>query len=537
MVGFLREFRAHSDLDNASNELLDPLIMSNILLRQQIIVANRKGKYVQCLRSVKGKAAEHWRKNNVLYLVIKDVKGKWVLRTLLAGNTVLAILYEDLEKKITFKGSDAFDYAIKELYTSDPAIKYTIGVLTIKDLPDSLKKYVNKLIKTTEGLEPPKIWFSKYLYDIFIESMISDKGGYMYVLLGKDRFNNHYAIKIPREKTIDGKPLAISTNPNTLAEVFKGVINSLEISLMTREDVRKGLVSLGYEESLVDTLILYKRYILKPRAIIILRDIYSSNDYVESPPVVIEDYADLGDLTQRTRQGPLDEREFAFIALRITGALALIHTARLVHMDVKPHNILLVSDDGEPYGYAPLLGDFVGSPHVFDETIELKKSTPEYADPISLIKGRASFTFDTYSLGTTLYNIVTGKKLRGRVLANLVALKELYGVDVPIKTYLIDNPDLTPYLDTFTRAYREYKTKKISYQELVEVLSDVIEGIDGDALKKLAEKIPSPLASIVKRAVSLDETMRYKDAIAMWLEVNRAVKELGFTNLFPSKHF
>ncbi len=531
----MREFRSHGSVDDASRELLDPLVMSHILLRQKIVIANKKEKFTSCVKNIKNKAVEHSRKNNTLYVIIKDVNGKWVIRTLLIGGVVAAILYEDSAKNVTLHGSEAFELVTTELYRVNPMVKYTIGVIPVKDLPDSLKKYVVNLLEALEGNVPPKIWFSKYLYDIFVETMISDKGGYMYVLLGRDRLNNRYAIKIPREKTIDGKPLAISTNPNTIAEVFKGVMNSLEVSLMTREDIKKGLSSLGYEESLVDTLVVYKKYILKPRAIILLRDIYSSDDYMETPPVIIEDYADLGDLTRRIRERNIDERELAFIALRVSGALALIHTARIVHMDIKPHNILLTSDDSEPYGYAPLLGDFVGSPHVFDESIEIKKSTPEYADPLSLIKGKAGFSFDIYSLGTTLYNTITGKKLRGRVLANLVALKELYGVTVPIKAYLVDNPDLTPYLDTFIKVYREFKTKKTTYQELVEVVVELVDKIDEDALKTLNKKLSKPLANIIKKTVSLDETVRYKDAVALWLDFLEAVKKLGYTNLIPIK--
>lgn len=537
MVIVLREFRIHNAINDISRAFTDPLIMSNILLKQKIIVANKKDSFISSLKKIKNKAIEYGRKNNILYVIMKEETGKWVIRIIVFGEVIIAILYEEQAGKTLIYGAEAFEIIISEIYRTNPLVKYTIGIISINNLPGTLKDKVNKLLETAEGDVPPKIWFNKYLYDIFIETIISDKGGYMYVLLGKDRLGNRYAVKIPREKTIDGKPLALSPNPNTLAELFKGVMNSLEVSLMTREDIKQGLASLGYKESLVDELVIYKKYILKPRAIILLRDIYSNEDYRDSPPIVVEDYADLGDLTRRVREKRIDERELTFIALRITGALALIHVAHIIHMDIKPHNILLIGDDSEPYGYAPLLGDFVGSPHVFNKTIEIKKSTPEYADPIALIRGKVDFSFDTYGLGVTLFNAITGKKLRGRVLANLIALRELYGVTVPLKAYLIDNPDLTPYLDTFIKTYRDYKARKITYQELVETVKELVHEIDKESLFMLSRKLSKPLANIIKKMVSLDVSSRYKDAVILWQEILETIKKLGYANLIPVKSF
>jgi serine/threonine protein kinase len=50
--------------------------------------------------------------------------------------------------------------------------------------------------------------------------------------------------------------------------------------------------------------------------------------------------------------GPFDHREAAQIGLRVLAALRAAHGARVLHLDVKPHNVLL-ADDGRV-----MLGDF-----------------------------------------------------------------------------------------------------------------------------------------------------------------------------------
>jgi len=320
---------------------------------------------------------------------------------------------------------------------------------------------------------------------------------------------------------------------NSVVEAFKGVVNALEIALLAHEDVKQGLAQLGHDEALADTLLAYKKYILKPRAIVLLRDVYSSREYVEYPPLVLEDYADLGDLASYSKRNPLNDRELLFIAIRVAGALALIHTAQLLHMDVKPQNILLATDDSEPYGYAPLLGDFVGSPHIYGREAELKKSTPEYADPLSLIRGRASFSYDTYSLGVTLCSVVLGERLWGRVLANLVTLKELYGMDIPLKAYLAEYPGLARYLDSLVGVIRDYKAGRTSYPELASSMESLVEEIDKTAFEKLSSKLPQTLVNVLVKAVSLRESVRYRDGVSLWKDLIDTARKLGYLNLIP----
>lgn len=105
------------------------------------------------------------------------------------------------------------------------------------------------------------------------------------------------------------------------------------------------------------------------------------------------------------QQGPLPVAEVARIAMEILGALSHAHHHRIVHRDVKPHNILIARDGRvkvTDFGIARATttdtvthtGSIMGSAHYF---------SPEQAD--GRPTGEKS---DIYSLGVVLYEMVTG---------------------------------------------------------------------------------------------------------------------------------
>lgn len=104
-------------------------------------------------------------------------------------------------------------------------------------------------------------------------------------------------------------------------------------------------------------------------------------------------------------QGPLPAAEALRIAIEIAGAMAHAHSHRIVHRDIKPHNILIARDGRvkvADFGIARATttdtvthtGSIMGSAHYF---------SPEQAN--GQPTGEKS---DIYSLGVVLYEMVTG---------------------------------------------------------------------------------------------------------------------------------
>ncbi len=107
---------------------------------------------------------------------------------------------------------------------------------------------------------------------------------------------------------------------------------------------------------------------------------------------------------------------------QICDAAHFAHQNPVVHRDIKPSNIL-VTADGAPhlldFGIAKLL-----NPELAAETIDatgtaMRLMTPEYASPEQVRGEPATTTSDIYSLGTLLYELLTGHRplrLRSRAM-------------------------------------------------------------------------------------------------------------------------
>lgn len=103
------------------------------------------------------------------------------------------------------------------------------------------------------------------------------------------------------------------------------------------------------------------------------------------------------------RAGPLPIAEGLRIGVKIAGALQIAHNHGVVHRDVKPANILL-----NAYGEA-MLGDFgIATIATRSATKRTQAYTPNHAPPEVLLGELATEASDVYTLGSTLYELLTG---------------------------------------------------------------------------------------------------------------------------------
>ncbi|MCY0989736.1 protein kinase [Nannocystis sp. ILAH1] len=118
---------------------------------------------------------------------------------------------------------------------------------------------------------------------------------------------------------------------------------------------------------------------------------------------------DLAQLLQR--EGPMPWARAAAIVLQLCDALAAAHARGILHRDIKPSNCFLVEEDGAElvklidFGVAKDL-------RVADEQTSegMVVGTPAFLAPELLIDGaRPSVASDIYSLGATLYRLLTSK--------------------------------------------------------------------------------------------------------------------------------
>ncbi|MCX4095670.1 serine/threonine-protein kinase [Nocardia sp. alder85J] len=129
----------------------------------------------------------------------------------------------------------------------------------------------------------------------------------------------------------------------------------------------------------------------------------SADITVTGRPYIVMPYYPRRSLDNLIRQyGPLSWPDVASIGVKLAGALATAHGFGIVHRDVKPANILLTEY------HEPQLSDFgvaqLGE-HMSSATIH---GTPAYTAPEILCGASASPASDIYSLGATLFSLLTG---------------------------------------------------------------------------------------------------------------------------------
>jgi eukaryotic-like serine/threonine-protein kinase len=98
------------------------------------------------------------------------------------------------------------------------------------------------------------------------------------------------------------------------------------------------------------------------------------------------------------------------VLAQMGAGLAAAHRAGIVHRDVKPDNLFLVGEPGEPYGVKVL--DFGLSRLETSKTVSqmgMSLGTPEYMPPEQVVGDKTDARSDIYSLGMVMYRMCVGK--------------------------------------------------------------------------------------------------------------------------------
>lgn len=152
-------------------------------------------------------------------------------------------------------------------------------------------------------------------------------------------------------------------------------------------------------------------------------------DYTRLPYLVMEQIPGES-LKPRLAQAPLPPHEVADIGKRVAVALHDMHRQHVVHLDVKPSNIMF-----RPDGRAVLV-DFGLSRHdhlpdLLDEDLAVPVGTGPYMSPEQLRFVRNDPRSDLFALGVMLYHLTTGERPFGAPTTVRGLRRRLYVDPVP----------------------------------------------------------------------------------------------------------
>jgi serine/threonine protein kinase len=135
-------------------------------------------------------------------------------------------------------------------------------------------------------------------------------------------------------------------------------------------------------------------------------------DFGESDQLVyvVMEYLEGHDLSSLIRaEQRLPFERVAKIALQITKSVSEAHELGIIHCDIKPENVFVLSGDAEE---VKVLDFGIAQLRDVDEPVEGESSplvgTPYYMAPEQILRGRVDARTDVYALGALMYKALTG---------------------------------------------------------------------------------------------------------------------------------
>ncbi len=181
----------------------------------------------------------------------------------------------------------------------------------------------------------------------------------------------------------------------------------------------------------------------------------AKGDFTERPYIVMEQIAG-STLRPRLDLAPLPIDQVAQIGLRVATALHDLHRQHVVHLDIKPSNVMF-----RPDGAAVLL-DFGLSRHdhlpdLLDEEFTLPMGTGPYMSPEQVQFVRNDPRSDLFALGVMLYHFTTGERPFGAPDSVRGLRKRLWVDPVPPRAL---RPQCPPWLQEVILTCLEVKPER-----------------------------------------------------------------------------
>lgn len=154
---------------------------------------------------------------------------------------------------------------------------------------------------------------------------------------------------------------------------------------------------------------------------------------------IIMEYVDGITLKQYlNKKGHLEYKEATRFVIDVANALKCAHEHKIIHRDIKPHNILLTRD------LVPKVADFGIARAITSSTVTMTNQTMGSVHYISPEQARGGFVderSDLYSLGIMYYELLTGQLPFDEENTVTIAIKHIQDEIVPPKELIPELPE------------------------------------------------------------------------------------------------
>ena len=218
----------------------------------------------------------------------------------------------------------------------------------------------------------------------------------------------------------------IKIGRGSYSTVFKG-IDIRNNNIVAIKKIDKYLVNnqnrLKYEIDVMKSL--------KHPNIVKLYDVIEDEEYY----YLILEYCKLGDLAKFLKERPLKEKYTKKYMLQISHALKYLINKKIIHRDIKPHNLLLYDINTikiTDFGFARYFEN--------DNMVETLCGSPIYMAPEIMKYKKYTIKADIWSLGIVFYEMLTGRPpFRAKTHYELIKIIDNDDLSIPIDLNLSIN--------------------------------------------------------------------------------------------------
>ncbi|MTW14771.1 protein kinase [Rhodoplanes serenus] len=153
-----------------------------------------------------------------------------------------------------------------------------------------------------------------------------------------------------------------------------------------------------------------------------------SGDFAEIPYIAME-YVPGTTLATEMERGPFSWQTAVIYGVDIATALAHLHRQKVIHLDLKPGNVILAERGAVLIDFG--LAHHMELPDFLAEESSVPMGTAAYIAPEQVLGDRTNPASDIFALGCILYELVTGEKPFGNPTTKAGMQRRLYHAPPP----------------------------------------------------------------------------------------------------------
>ncbi|HNZ65819.1 MAG: serine/threonine protein kinase [Planctomycetes bacterium] len=224
---------------------------------------------------------------------------------------------------------------------------------------------------------------------------------------------------------------------------------------------------------------------------------------------IVMEYVQGTDLDKFLRKkAPLTEQHSLKLLIPILEALVHAYSRHIVHLDLKPANILLVANTEQPK-----IGDFGLAKFSTEDNNEQTFGTPAYMSPEQILQKKLDIRADIYAVGSILYQMLSGNRPFYHLETPSLLLKVKTEEEAQDIQDLV--PDITPSLrDMVTKAVAREPKKRYQTPNAFLATAQLVQQ---EILQKKTQTryVPKALEELHKNATSSTFKPKQEESIIM----------------------